>query len=469
MNAAMWFVLSPRALLSALGLLRGPDHTVPTPAEDWREARVDAVICTRASQDSIVHCLASLVGQTLRPRRVVLVDDGGPGRDHSAQMAREFASANGLDLQVVVRQWSLGKATTLKKQAREFDGDVMFVLDGDTVLDAPDYIERCVRELYQGAGIASACGQMLPLQRAQRDAVAASAPFRAWQAGDRYVDPAAGGDRLHRLCAWLGDTYRECLALYEQRFINRGQMHRLGGITQPLGGAVAYRRRYLKDLFDRYEPIRGDDLTCAEDVFIGLALANEGYRNIQVFDVSARHRGTSVHLLPWQSHCWATAFLQGGHFFDALLRTPFKRANHWLRRAPEMPGAEQRVVVEAYRQPFGERCTRRYGRPIGHALGLAALERIWVPTAVVTLLVLGHGALLAGMLALEATLAVAVMAAQSPGQRMRTALKGVLTTPLRYALMLTELYSMVLFLLQLAMGRTPWYATRANAMSADRR
>ena len=38
MATAPWFVLSPNALLSVVGLLRGPDKTVPTPAEDWQQA-----------------------------------------------------------------------------------------------------------------------------------------------------------------------------------------------------------------------------------------------------------------------------------------------------------------------------------------------------------------------------------------------------------------------------------------------
>ena len=37
MATAPWFVISPNALLSAIGLLRGPDKTVPTPAQDWRD------------------------------------------------------------------------------------------------------------------------------------------------------------------------------------------------------------------------------------------------------------------------------------------------------------------------------------------------------------------------------------------------------------------------------------------------
>ena len=76
MATAPWFVLSPNALLSAVGLLRGPDKTVPTPAADWRGAVVDVVIPAYKEEDNIVHCLASLARQTVRPRNIILVEDG---------------------------------------------------------------------------------------------------------------------------------------------------------------------------------------------------------------------------------------------------------------------------------------------------------------------------------------------------------------------------------------------------------
>ena len=163
MAGVPWFVCGPAAWLAAAGLWRGPERMEPTPAEDWRQARVDLVIAACRDQPTIVHCLAGLSTQTLRPRRVLLVDDGGAERDHGIQLAREFARANGLALTVVQRTWSIGKAATLKRQARDFGGDVLFVLDGNTVLASPDYIERCVRELYQGVGIAAACGTVEPL------------------------------------------------------------------------------------------------------------------------------------------------------------------------------------------------------------------------------------------------------------------------------------------------------------------
>ena len=60
MATAPWFVISPTALLSTIGLLRGPDRTVPTPTEDWRTAVVDVVIPAYKEEDNIVHCLASI-------------------------------------------------------------------------------------------------------------------------------------------------------------------------------------------------------------------------------------------------------------------------------------------------------------------------------------------------------------------------------------------------------------------------
>src|SRR5262245_12089287 len=80
-----YFVLSPNTLLSVAGLVRGHDTTQPTPADDWRTATVDVVIPAFNEDQHIVLCLASVLRQTLRPRRIVLVDDGS--RDATAARA----------------------------------------------------------------------------------------------------------------------------------------------------------------------------------------------------------------------------------------------------------------------------------------------------------------------------------------------------------------------------------------------
>ena len=443
---AVRFVLGPSALLGAYGLLRAPDRTVPEPRERWRDAVVDVVIPGRCHQGTIVHCLAGLRAQTLKPRQVVLVDDGGVDRDGTAVLAREFAIANAMPLQVVLRRWSIGRAPTLKRQARESDCDVLVVLDADTVLTSPDYLERCVQELYQGAGIASACGTVLPLRGRDRRAVSASAPFRRWVGKDEYRDPHDRRYGWQRLEQRLADSFRECTAMVQQHFVQRGQMRALGGIGHPPGGAVAYRRRYLKDLFDRYEPVHGDSLTQAEDIFIGFALGNEGYRNIQLGDVVARVQQPPLHHLPAQIARDAMAYLQGCFHFDALLHTPLRRLRHGLRRRQRKVTVDHRRIAEAYRQPFGERLTREHGRPIGWVLVFAALEKLALPAVLLTLLVFGQVSLVALLLAIELGVWLLMLVLVARGRRLAFAVSGLAVAPLRYLAMLADVAGVVGFM-----------------------
>ncbi|MGV8940705.1 MAG: glycosyltransferase [Lysobacter sp.] len=476
MPAAPWFVTGPGALLAAVGHWRAPDPTVPSPDEDWQRAVVDAVIPVHGNQHTVIHCLTSLLGQTRLPRRVMLVDDGGIDRDHSLQFAREFARANGVQLEIVSRGWSIGRAVTLKRQAREFDGDVLFVLDADTVLESPDYIERCVHELYQGVGIASACGTVLPLQSSDRSRLATMPAFRRWLGGDEYRDHMAGGHWWQRLASWYSDDYRAHLALVQQDFVDGGLMRRYGGVAATCGGAIAYRRSYLKDLFNRYEPIRGDDLTPVEDHFIALALASEGYRNIRV-EAVARTQYPTLLDLPRDVWRWTTALLQGCHYFDTLLRSPLRVARNRLRQSAGRFGApdsrlqlareqrrahDLRRVREAYRQPFGERVTHEFGRPIGTALLLIALERIAYPAVLWTLLLTGQWTALAVLVGLEVALTLLLAAAlSSPQQRMPALRRGLLALPLRYVLILLQPLAMTGFAIRLWMrGEFRWHARR---------
>lgn len=457
MATAPWFVLSPNALLSAIGLLHGPDKTVPTPAEDWRTAVVDVVIPAFKEEDNIIHCLASLARQTVRPRNVILVEDGA--KDLTVPRAREYAAAAGMHLTVIERASSIGKTPTIKRQSREFDSDVEFILDGDTFLESPDYIERCVQELYEGVGIASACGTILPMRPKDRHALAQTEEFRRWHGAPTYDDPHKNRGGLHSLWWWITNTYRECLYLFLQRFVYKGQMVFFGSITNPVGCAVAYRRKYIKDLFDRYEPIFGDDLTNSEDIFIGFALNNEGYRNIQLQDVLARSEEPEVQRLPRQIYLWSSSFLQSCYYFDALLRTPFKSLKRWRKRREEkQSGVEElRLVKEQYRQPFGEKYTLEYGRPIGWAMFLSAVEKIGFPTAIIILLVLRMWEPLAVTIIAELLVSLATLVVVARGARIATLLKGIAITPLRYALMAADTYTIGRFAFDLWItGNRKW-------------
>ncbi|MBU1394733.1 MAG: glycosyltransferase, partial [Gammaproteobacteria bacterium] len=152
MATTPYFILSPNTVLSIIGLIHGPDKTVPNPAQDWRDATVDVVIPAFNEESNIPLCLAALARQTRKPTRIILIDDGS--HDRTVEYARTFCDLNGMDLIAIRRAQSIGKTPTLKRQSREFDSDVEFILDGDTVLESDNYIDRVVEELYKGAGIA---------------------------------------------------------------------------------------------------------------------------------------------------------------------------------------------------------------------------------------------------------------------------------------------------------------------------
>ncbi|HEV2679936.1 MAG TPA: glycosyltransferase family 2 protein [Rhodanobacter sp.] len=461
MATAPWFAISPNVVLSVIGLLRGPDRTVPTPARDWRTAVVDVVIPAYCEAENITHCLVSVARQTLKPRNIIVVDDGSS--DATASSAVLVAQKLGIEVKVIRRQSSIGKTPTIKRQAREFDADVEFILDGDTFLESTDYIASCVEELYKGVGIASVCGRVLPMRLRDRHDLAKTPEFAKVLGGAVYVDPMSSRSRLQLMWWGLTNIYRDCLYRFLQGFVFHGQTVLFGGITNPVGCAVAYRREYVKDLFDRYEPEFGDNLTNSEDIFIGFALINQGYRNAQLLSVTARSEEPLATKLPRQISLWSSSFLQSCYYFDALVRSPFKAFARLHRRWQEKHGEhgrhirEARKIQEPYRQAFGEEITRCYGRPLGWIIFMSALEKIGFPTALIVMSLLRWWEPLLITLLAESVLSLMVLMVISRGERLKVLGKGLLVTPLRYALVLAEIFTISRFAIDLWItGNRKW-------------
>lgn len=497
-----YFVLGPNTIVSMLGLLRGPDTTRPTPPEDWREATVDVVIPAFNEERMIVLCLASLMRQTLRPRRILLIDDGST--DRTVACARAFCMYHGLELSVIQRRKPIGKTPTIKRQARELDCDVEFILDGDTVLESGDYIERTVQELYKAVGIGSACGTILPLRRRDRRASEAQPSVRAFAQAMPWRMPIYRESSLCAIGRGITNVYREVLYLFLQRFIYHGEMVFFGTITNPVGCAVAYRRKYVKDVFDYITPRLGDDLTNSEDIFIGFALLNEGYRNIQLTDVYARTVEPEIGRLPRQVYLWSSSFLQSCYYFDALVRSPFRVYKRWKLRpggwsgslrplaAPGLQtagatsgvlpgsavragrshasidlhstvqmsalatlpsggpvlsarshsrrrGEDRRVVREPYRQAFGRGRTREYGRPVGWMLLAAATEKVFFPTLLLIMMLTGNWHGAGLTVAIETAIGLFALVLVTKGQRVQYFFKGLAVAPIRYAMLGSDL------------------------------
>jgi glycosyltransferase involved in cell wall biosynthesis len=494
-----YFVFSPSTLLSLSGFLRGPDPVRPTPAEDWRAAKVDLVIPALNEADNIVLCLASVLRQTLRPRRILLIDDGST--DGTVERAKAFCAYHGVELTAVQRRAPIGKTPTIKRQARELDSDVEFILDADTVLESETYIERTVQELYQAVGIASSFGTILPQRKKDRRAAENVPEVQRFLQAHPAPHPPTRTSPIHDFARGVTNLYREVLYLFLQRFIYRGQIVFFGTTANPVGCAVAYRRKYVRALFDHIGPILGDDLTNSEDIFIGFSMLNEGYRNIQLTDVYARTVEPEVQRLPRQIYLWSSSFLQSCYYFDPLLRSPFKAFKRWRSRRghgtrpaarvtargyagagmPALAGAgagstgggvvtsaaqrpmqmrdaraiglefqpagaagaidrgDRRVIREPYRQAFGRSRTADFGRPAGWVLALSAVEKIFFPTSLLIMAILRMWEALAITVAAETAICLFALCLVMKGRRIEYLLKGILATPIRYALLTSEL------------------------------
>ena len=391
--------------------------------------------------------LDSLLNQTVRPHKIILVDDGS--QDHTLDYARRFARDNDLALDVIRREHSVGKTPTLKYQARNSDADVELVLDADTALESSNFIERVVQELYQGVGIASACGIVKPMREKDRRERIQSARISSFLSAHEDISIYQPGQSWwHRLNRNITNLYRGELYAFLQRFVYRGQMNNFGSITNPVGCAVAYRRKYIQNLFDEYEPILGDDLTNSEDIFIGFAFLSQGYRNIQLQDVSVLSLEPEARNLPKQIYLWSSSFFQSCYYFDDLMRSPFKSLKRWKHRRDEANNPEiqnKRKIKEAYRQPFGSAFTKQYGRPMGWVIFASAAEKVFFPAAIIIMALLQWWEALAVTLIAETALSVGLMAALNKDERMKTIIKGLLMTPVRYLSLLYDAVTMTRF------------------------
>ena len=494
MASTPYFVLGPSTVLSLIGLFKGPDPTEPTPPDDWREATVDVVIPALNEEENIVRCLESVFKQTFKPRQIILVDDGST--DQTVARAEAFCKQHRVQPLVIRRKAPIGKTPTIKRQAREFDSDVEFILDGDTALESDDYIARTVEELYKAIGIASACGTILPLRKRDREALEQTPSIRRF----REAHPshaATSRPWIRDAASGITNLYREVLYLFLQRLVYPGQMACFGTIGNPVGCAVAYRRKYVEAMFDHFTPQLGDDLTNSEDIFIGMAMLNEGYRNIQLTDVYARTVEPEVQRLPRQLYLWFSSFLQSCWYFDALVKSPFKVIKRARARrrgatenqdpnatpvavpgmsvasptpetgdvslqpmllrhatAPESPSAlsggtpqqrskanrqERRVIQEPYRQAFGRSRTLEYGRPAGWIVFLGAVEKVTFPVALLVMAILGNWEGLLLTVVVDTIFCVSTLVFIMKGHRTEYFFKGLVVTPLRYGSLVIDL------------------------------
>ena len=107
-------------------------------------ADVSVVIPAYRAAETIGRALASVAAQTLRPRQVIVVDDGSPDGTYEAAMAAAESMA-GIDL-VVVRQGNLGAGAARNRALAEAACTYVAFLDADDEW-LPEKLERSMAHL----------------------------------------------------------------------------------------------------------------------------------------------------------------------------------------------------------------------------------------------------------------------------------------------------------------------------------
>lgn len=456
-SLSYWF-LSPSVFLAVAGKLKGWDRTRPTPAFDWRSAVVDVVIPAKNEESSVALCLASLFEQDLPVRKVTVIDDGS--RDRTAQVVRRFRELSGKAVELVVRPKSVGKTPALREQCESSDADAVLVLDADTVLVDRNYLSRSIEELFRNAGVASVCGEVMPLTRRRRRAVAKSSDLLCAIAAEFSFQAHRRPGLFQRLMEFVTVIYRSALYLFLQRVLYDGHMKMFGSRLNPIGCAVVYRTARLHECFEYARPRMGDDLSNSEDVFIGHFFVWKGWRNVQV-----RARCESIEppaeRLPRQMYLWSTSFLQTLYYFRDLPLSPLRQSKNGIAalfspRQKPAPGAQKRRIQEQYRAPWGEQFTKRLGRRVGLVDLVSMIEKISYPLLLVYFAFFNPAAALV-TIAVEAVLAtVGVFAVADSGARFKSAGMMLLSTPIRLVSVAVDLAASLGCLLDLATGNRNW-------------
>lgn len=451
MAAAPYLIISPLTFMSMIGLLRGSRELPEAPPEVVKDAVVDVVIPAHNEERTISLALGSLVRQTKQPRKVFVVDDAS--KDETSDIVRSFTKLKELDIVLIERKENKGKTPSLKQIAKFSDAEVLFVLDGDTVLESEDYIERVVGELLRVPNHASACGFVKPLRTSDR------LRARAWSTLQRLMKQRPktkitfDDTWLNKFSRGVTNYYRDVLYYFVQNIIYLGELALFGTLVNPLGCAVAYRRELLLNLFNEVEHTLGDDLTTSEDIYIGFGFVDRGYHNVQVLDVTVHSNEPQAHKLPKQLFLWSSAWLQSSYYFPELLTSPLKA----LRRRRAKKALSKDLLDESvyipYQEPLGRLYAKETGRPIGWAVFFALFEKVTYPIIMLLFILVGWFDILGYTILFETIMYVALLGLFGREEKVIYMGKGLLITPIRYLSIFTDVFTVGKFLADLTRPR----------------
>ncbi|QLG47416.1 glycosyltransferase family 2 protein [Natrinema halophilum] len=318
------------ALLASYAKLFKSRQSYPL-ADGGDRPTITAIIPALNEERTIPYALSSLAIQTVTPDRIIVVDDGST--DDTATITRELDDELDVSIEVWQHDEPMGKTVGVKEVARSVETDTLFVLDADTFLEADDYLERVLVPHIE-SDVASSFGIAYPTETASKrefhddfssDLLPAESITRTHIEDDLDAAESRSGPLGYFRSNAPVVQYRNVSYHVEQRFFGDGFFRLFDSGLFPVGCAVMYDRAKLVSVFDDYEESLGNDLTNSEDIFIGFAFCDRGWKNVQVEDTYMRSDIPGLKRTFKQNYLWGSGFLQSAYYFKGLTTRYRKR------------------------------------------------------------------------------------------------------------------------------------------------
>lgn len=295
---------------------KGPDER-PT---------MTAMIPALNEEETIPYALTSLAMQTVHPDRVIVVDDGST--DDTPRIVRELDDE--LEMTIELRQHAepMGKTVGMKEVAHSVETDTLFILDADTFLESEEYLAELLAP-HTESNVASSFGTVYPIETTSKQALyddyaTALLPTGGITMSHMEADLDAATSRSGPVEYLKSNApvvqFRNIDYHVQQRFFADSLMRLFDSTLFPVGCGVLYDRRKLVSVFDAYEETHGDDLTNSEDIFIGFAFSDRGWRNVRRKDTYMRSEVPKLRRTYKQNYLWGSGFLQSAYYFGRLSR-----------------------------------------------------------------------------------------------------------------------------------------------------
>lgn len=213
---------------------------------------ISIVIPNYNGRDLLAQCLLSIINQSYKRYEIIVVDNAS--KDNSAEILNEYSSS----IKVKWLGENIGFSRAVNLGIKESSGELIFVLNNDTVLDS-----ECLAHIIAGVKTHSAYGFYAPMIREQDN------PLNIYAVGLMYSPKGYG---------------------------NRSQRYELQGITEPteVFGACGAAALYRRNVLDEVGLFNEDFFFLHEDIELSFRHQLFGYKCLFLPSAVIYHKGSAT-------------------------------------------------------------------------------------------------------------------------------------------------------------------------------